>query len=90
MGRVIEGARRKITPKQGQCEKGPKNLQRNVTHSEKMIFKLLGRLQKNISELGKLRDRKKKALREVHNINTARKLSPQTHTNLGTCPSLGL
>jgi peptidoglycan hydrolase CwlO-like protein len=65
MGRVIESARRVMAPKQEKYERETKRLQTNVTHHEKIIGKLQERLQNTTSELGKLRDRKDKALREV-------------------------
>jgi chaperonin cofactor prefoldin len=70
MDRVIESARREMASKQEQYEMEFKRLQRNVTDRKRMIGKLQERLQNTISELGKLRDRKIKALREVQNTST--------------------
>jgi hypothetical protein len=81
MGRVIESAWRDMAPKKEQNEKKPKRLKEN------MISKPQGWLQ---NKLGKLRDRKNKALRDVQNMNTARKLGPHTQTDRGMCPGVGI
>jgi Sec-independent protein translocase protein TatA len=65
IGCVIESARREMASKQEQNEKEFKRLQRNATHRDEVVGKLQERLQNTISELGKLRDFKNKALREV-------------------------